>query len=154
MLKLYFLYLIVGGYVAARSLESWVWSAFNDCNPTISLIALIGSCILFFIVTGATLFSVNASPRIGLLCLASVLPFAIFWFGYYYKHSWPLTQTADSREVLAGAVLYIVAIFYTVTYVVKPPLKITDLSKQIKLALAGLPVGLLGSYILYVEIFR
>jgi hypothetical protein len=78
----------------------------------------------------------------GLVVLAGVFPFCIYWLTYLYKFE-GLTNGTFNQIVLAAAVLYVVDIFYSIKYIVKQPENVITLNRPFKLVLTFLPILLL-----------
>lgn len=141
MIKLYLLYLPLGAYVLLRSFETWFFSHHNDCNDVITWLSMISSGILFLVIPAFLQFKEKAAATAGLLCLAGILPFAIYWLTYIYKYEGFMRNT-ENEIILIAALFYTLTIIFTVKYVVVPypPVR---LKKSIKLTLSLLPTILL-----------
>ncbi len=141
MIKLYLLYLPLGAYVLLRSFETWFCSHYNDCNDVITWLSMISSGILFLVIPGFLQYKEKTAAIAGLVCLTGILPFAIYWLNYIYKYEGFMRNT-ENKTILTAAVVYAIAIFFTVKYVAipYPPVR---LKKSIKLILCLLPTILL-----------
>ena|SRR6201986_2728607 len=144
MIKLYLLYLIFGFYIFFESLLIWQLSIFFYTG-VITYVALVGSVALFTIAAPLSLYRIRMASAIGLICLLGIFPFGIHWLLYRIINEAPIILGTYNQIILLATVLFIIALFYTVKYLVQynKLLSITPLKKWIKLFMVFIPIALL-----------
>ena len=144
MFKFYVIYLLFGAYVAWQSLLSWVFSGVNNCKETVSLFALIASGTLVFVATPLVLYNLKKAKVVALVCFAAILPFAVYWLNYTYRHD----NDEMKREVSLAACLYSINIIMTlITINVLTP--VNEINKRARLVLTIFPLIFMAGYCFY-----
>ena len=147
MFKYYIIYLLFGAYVAPRSLLSWSFSSFNNCNETVSLIALIASCTLVFVTTPLVLYNLRKARILALVCFAAILPFAVYWLNYIYLHL-GFNIDMENRGIFLAACLYLISIIVTLRNI-NVLILYNALNKRVRFALTILPLIFMAGYCFY-----
>lgn len=149
MIKLYLLYLPLGAYVYLRSYETWAFSSYNDCNDVFTWMAMVSSAVLYLITVPLLLYKGDLAIKVALWNLGGILPFAVYWLTYICKYE-SFLRNADNKSILIAAIVYAIAIFFSVKYVLKP-YQLPLMRKSVKLFFSLLPAGLFIALIVYIN---
>jgi len=139
MIKLYVLYLFIGGYVFCLQLLEWIF--FSHQGFIVNL-TFYSSVILFSIASALSAFKVKAASIIGLLCLIGVAPFAIYWI-FITDYTFVADQGMVFHMIMYCAiVLYFMAAFYSLKNIVnyKQPIDSKPIKKSVKLFMSLAPI--------------
>jgi len=139
VIKLYILYLVLGLYLLFESYSVWIFSAFSGGDNIITYLALTSSTTLFLGASIWSLYSVKNASILGLAALVGVFPFSLHWLLYRFEFEAPITRGTYNQVVLGATVLYIIAVFYSIKYIVSDD-KHDSLNKKIKVGLIFLPI--------------
>lgn len=140
MFKCYTIYLLLGIYVSLRSLETWMFRNWNDCNDVVTWLAIVSSVVLFFIAGPLLLYNSKLGIKTALTCLAGIMPFAVYWLTYIYQYE-GFNKNGDNRLIFFAACVYSFSIYITVKHL-NTSLPAFTRGKPFKIAFTFLPVVL------------
>ena len=136
MIKLYFIYFILGFYIYLENILAHLLSSFGP----VGMITFISSAILFSAASGLALYYVKIASIIGLACLVGAFPFGIHWLS---NISFIEAQNTTFQICITIAIiLYLVGLFYSLKIIInyKKPFKVVSMPKLVKLGMACVPI--------------